>query len=269
MGLGAAREEFDAAFAEGGGKCGGRGEHLLTVGTELRLCGCVQGKAEGGEVVHVQGAVSCICDGGIHACGELLFAEQDGAVRSAEGIVRRETHDIGARDGRGDEPRRDEPDTLSDVHPEIGAHGTRDFGEPFVVRYARIADGGEDDEARAHARGELHDLVPVHALCDGVDAEALKMIVQSRAVLLLPAVKGEDGIPRVQQCEKCDTRGGGDAPEAHDGVLAAEQILCACAYQLLDGGGMRCAVCIKCAVGECAPLKESGKRRDGALGRDQ
>ena len=95
------------------------------------------------------------------------------------------------------------------------------------------------------------------------------MIVQSRAVLLLPAVKGENGISRLQQREKGNARGGGDAPEAHASVLTAEQLLCACAYQLLDGGGMRCAVCIKCAVGECAPLKEGGERRDGALGRDQ
>ena len=88
-------------------------------------------------------------------------------------------------------------------------------------------------------------------------------------MLLLPAVKGEDGIARLQQREKGDARGGGDAPEAHDGVLAAEQILCARAHQLLDGGCMRRSVRLERAVRECAPLEEGGERRHGIDRRDQ
>ena len=64
-----------------------------------------------------------IDDGLVHACRDLVFTEQDGAVRPAQGTACGECHNVGEHHGRGEQPGGDEPDGLADVYPEIGVNG--------------------------------------------------------------------------------------------------------------------------------------------------
>ena len=52
-------------------------------------------------------------------------------------------------------------------------------------------------------------------------------------------------------------------------MLAAEEILCARAHELLDGACMACAAALQRAVGERAALEVGGERRHGVDRRDQ
>ena len=205
MGLRAAAQERRPPLFECCGERSAVCEHLLAVGTELRLCGGVQSKGERRKAVRVHGYVPRIGDGGIQLRRKLLSAEEDGTVGAAERVIGREGHYVGKRNGRGYETCRHETDALPDVHPEIGTYGACNGGEAFVVRDTRIADGGEYDEARLYALRDLCGFVPVHPLQGGINAVVLKVKLQPRTVLLLAHVEGEYGIAPLQQTEQGNT----------------------------------------------------------------
>ena len=75
----------------------------------------------------------------------------------------------------------------------------RDLGEFRIVRDARVADGGEDDEPRLCALRERRHCVPVHLFRGGIDTEIFEGVVQPRAVLLLAPVEREDAVALLQK----------------------------------------------------------------------
>ena len=91
----------DGCAVVGEGAC----EHLRVL-DDLRGIAAVavaarltQDNAERGEMVHVQRLMPRVDDGGIHACGEIPFCEDDGTVGAAEGVARGEGDDVSKRHG--------------------------------------------------------------------------------------------------------------------------------------------------------------------------
>ena len=160
--------------------------------------------AERGKVIHMEGDMPRILNGGVQLPCEFFLAEDDRAVGTVQGVVRGEGHNVGVRDGGRQQPRRNEADVLTDVDPEIGAHGVRDLSEFCIVRNARIADGREYDEPRFHTLRERRHCVPVHLFRGGIDTEIFEGVVQPRAVLLLASVEREDAVALLQETEEDD-----------------------------------------------------------------
>ena len=83
MRIGAAAQHRGAVVAEGAGKHLGILQYLFAVAAEVLARRLAQYDAKRCEVIHMERRTAGIDDGRVHACRDLVFAEQDGAVRSA------------------------------------------------------------------------------------------------------------------------------------------------------------------------------------------
>ena len=90
-------------------------------------------------------------------------------------------------------------------------------------------------------------------------------------MVLLAQVERQDHIAGVEERLEYDARGGGDAPETDDGMVAVKEFFCACA----DNGGETQAEagCLVAAfidaVRQDAPLEVLRKRRHGVHVRQE
>ena len=135
--------------------------------------------------------MSRIDDCFIELLTDLLRGKHDGAVRAVQRIIRGKRDDVGERYGRGKEAGRNEADALPDVHPKVGADFSCNLGESAVIRVARVADGGEDDQMRFCLVRRLFDFIPVENLLFCVYAEVFESETEDAAMFRFSQIKGK------------------------------------------------------------------------------
>ena len=250
----------DAVLLQGFAQGTRIGDDLLPVEAEGRLGSLAQRDGKGCEAVLVQGGMTVVDDGALNRLGQFFLAEDDGAFRALQRVIRREGHDVGVSNGRRHEACGNEADVLADVDPEQRAGLVRDFREALRVDGERETRRRENHDLGLVACNLLVEFLPVDVAVLPVCSEDGEAVGEAVAELLFAAIEGEDGIAGFQERLEDDTRGGADAVEAYDGVFRMEALERALDRHALKAPSAADAVVIRADVGEDAALEVGGKR---------
>ena len=204
--------------------------------------------------------MTVVDDGALNRLGQFFLAEDDGAFRALQRVIRREGHDVGVSNGRRHEACGNEADVLADVDPEQRAGLVRDFREALRVDGERETRRRENHDLGLVACNLLVEFLPVDVAVLPVCSEDGEAVGEAVAELLFAAIEGEDGIAGFQERLEDDTRGGADAVEAYDGVFRMEALERALDRHALKAPRAADAVVIRADVGEDAALEVGGKR---------
>ena len=164
--------------------------------------------------------------------GRVLLAAQDRSrPRAAQGLVRREGHDVGVRHRRRVCTTGDQPRDVGRVDEQQRVDLVGDRAERLEVDDARVRGGPRDDQARPLAHCEVADLVVVEHLGLVVDAVRHEVVhaaaeVHGRTVGEVPTLVEPHSHHLVARLEQRHERGlvrVGARVRLHVDVLGTEQ----------------------------------------------
>ncbi len=252
-------------------------------GLELLRRGDLQRDGLGGDHVLQRAALHAREHRRVDLLAVLLAGEDQPAARAAERLVRRRGDDVGVRDGRGVQPRRDEPGEVRHVDHEQRADRVGDLAELGEVELPRVRRPARDDHLGPVLGGEGGDLVHVDEAVLGADVvrhdvQRLAGVVQPhpvREVAAVREVQPEDGVAVLEQREVHGRVGLRPAVRLDVRVLGAEQRLGAVDRELLGDVDELAAAVVAAAgvalgvlVGQDGALRLQHRDRREVLRRD-
>ena len=181
-------------------------------------------------------------DGPVDRLGMLLFAEDHGAARPAQRLVRRRRDDVRVRRGVRVDAGDDQAGDVGDVGEEVGVYFAGDLAEGGEVELARVRRCARDDNPRALFLRQLAHLVVVDQVRRLVD-DVLNGGVKARREVDAPAVSEvaavrqahpHDLIARLQQRIVGGEVGRRAGIRLYVGVLYAEEGLRPVLHQRLE-----------------------------------
>ena len=200
---------------------------------ELRLHGLLQADGLARDDVHQRAALAAGEDGGVYLLSQLLFAEDDGSARTAQGLVRRRRDDVGVRHGRGVRPAGYKAADMGHVHEHIGPDLVAYLAYLSPVDDAGIGGGAGDYHLRAQLLGHAEHLVIVDELRLGVHAVAVDVEVFAGyggpgavgEVAAAGEVHTHEHVPGLRQGEIDGNVRLGAGVRLHVGMLSPEELL--------------------------------------------
>ena len=179
----AARHEFKALGKELFGKRLGVCDDLFLVGDEGGLQRLAEADGFRRDDVEQGTALDPREDRLVDLLRDLFVVGEDQtAARTAQGLVGRRRHDVGVGQGRGMEPRGDQPRDMRHIDHQVRPDAVRDRGEPLEIDDPRIRRRARHDQFRVLLFRELLDLVVVDPVRRRVDPVGDEVVVFAREV---------------------------------------------------------------------------------------
>ena len=222
---------------------GGVGDDARRVVLELRLRSLEEAHRLGRDHVVVRAALEPGEHRLVDPLGELLGAQDRRRPRAAQGLVRRERHDVGAQlDGVRVLAAGDEAGDVGGVEQEQRADLVGDGAQRLRVDDARVGGGAGDDQLRPVLERQVAQRVHVDALVGLRDAVGHEPVQPARRVdrravgevAALVEAQAEHGVARLEHGLVARHVGVGPRVRLHVGVRRAEQRLGPLPGELLD-----------------------------------
>src|SRR5580704_2903735 len=231
--VGAARDDFQAAFAERRGQRARIVDDVLSIDLEVGPERLAEGDGLGGDDVHQRPALQA----GEHRRVDLLAdlgvgRQHHAAARAAQGLVGRRRHDMGMRQWGGIDAGGDEAGIVRHIDHEEGANLVGHLAEARPVDVTRVGrSAGHDQPGLLLARHRFHLLV-VDQVAVGLDAvrhdlEPLARLVGRRAVCEMAALvecHAHEFVAGLQQRHEYRLVGLRAGVRLHVGERAVEQL---------------------------------------------